>query len=113
MGDVARGRGKTLPSAYPVLLHRSVQQPGIDQDQPEDTNMTNRVYFIMAARLSATSPWGVAFGSYVRSECDDERQDLRDHGERASNIRIIRLGDTNAEIDAAIAQLNREIVHVA
>lgn len=56
--------------------------------------------------------WGIEYGSYDRSEMEEERGDMIDplNVERrlARDVRIITTGETQAEIDAAVARLNAE-----
>jgi hypothetical protein len=63
-------------------------------------------YFVLVERLSATSPWGVAFGAIYRADVESERDDRRDHGVAASNLKILATGHLQADIDAAVAALN-------
>lgn len=52
-------------------------------------------------------PWGIAFGDYDLDTVKAERDDFRDHGWKARELRIITTRTARqSEIDAAIAKLN-------
>lgn len=55
-------------------------------------------------------PWRPEFGAYSRSKVHAEMQAYTDYDYKSCNARIIVSGDTQAEIDAAVAELNREAV---
>ncbi len=46
---------------------------------------------------------------YDKSVVEDERDDYRDKGWKAKELQIITTGDTQAEIDAAVAKLNEDL----
>lgn len=65
-------------------------------------------YFTLAER-TPDGPWGPQFGDYDKEVVEDERRDMLYSGAgrlRGKDLRIVRSGDTQAEIDAAIAKLN-------
>lgn len=65
-------------------------------------------YFTLVER-TPDGPWGPQFGDYDKQCVEDERADMLYAGAgriRAKDLRIVRSGDTQAEIDAAIAKLN-------
>jgi hypothetical protein len=70
-----------------------------------------RTYYTLVSRNWASqydSTWAIEFGDYDRSVVQAERDDYRDHGCKARNLRIISSGDSQAEINAAVAALNAE-----
>lgn len=67
-------------------------------------------YFTLIGRPLGTAtdgpaPYEAIFGDYNRSFAVDERDDKRDSGEYAG-LRVIKTGDKQADIDAAIDKLN-------
>ncbi len=66
-----------------------------------------RPYFVLVSRDSADSAWGVEFGDYDKETVQDEREAFRDTCPSA-NLRILRTGDKQADIDSAVAALNRK-----
>jgi hypothetical protein len=68
--------------------------------------MASRKYFVLLSRYDAESRWEIVGGSYDRSEIDFERQDYRDHGVRASDLKIITCGARQSSIDTAVMALN-------
>lgn len=68
----------------------------------------SRPYFTLCER-APDSAWAPQFGDYDKQCVEDERADMLYAGAgriRAKDLRIVRSGDTQAEIDAAIAKLN-------
>jgi hypothetical protein len=64
-------------------------------------------YYVLAERVSSSSPWGVSFGAIYRADVDAEREDRRDHGVRASDLKVLTIADAKqSSVDAAIAALN-------
>ena len=68
-----------------------------------------RKYFSLIARTDPGAPWCVEFGDWNRDVVTEERADYRDHGHRASDLKIITTDGTQASIDAAVAKLNLEL----
>lgn len=65
-----------------------------------------RTYFILAERAGPLSAWRVEFGSYEFDEVDAERQDRRDRGVRASDLRVKRCTDLPGDADGVLTRLN-------
>lgn len=64
-------------------------------------------YFTLLVRDDASSPWCIHFGDYVLQVVREERRDLIDaETYTARNTRIITTADSQASIDAAVAQAN-------
>ena len=63
-------------------------------------------YHVLLTREDGTA-WAIAFGDYSRATVKEERVDHRDHDWKARDLKIITTGDTQAEIDAAVAEINR------
>jgi hypothetical protein len=63
-------------------------------------------YYTLAVRWSATDAWSPEFGDYSRTVVKDEQADMRDGSNPPHASKIISSGDTQAEINAAIAALN-------
>ncbi|NPU64585.1 hypothetical protein HL667_06205 [Bradyrhizobium sp. 83012] len=67
-------------------------------------------YHVLLVREGDAAPWGVHFGDYDRECVQAERDDITEYpavsGYRKRNTKIIMAGDTQAEIDAAVARLN-------
>lgn len=61
-------------------------------------------YHIVLTRTDGQ--WELEFGSYVKSEVNFEADDLRSKFRRV-DIHLMTTGDTQPEIDAAVAQLNK------
>jgi len=52
--------------------------------------------------------WTIEFGAYDKEDCKSELDDRVDHDVRRRNLKIITTGAKQAEINAAVAKLNRE-----
>lgn len=68
-----------------------------------------RPYFILLSREGngPNDRWSMQFGDYERGPVAFERDDMRDQGYRASNLKIVRLaGDTNSHIEYAVQTAN-------
>lgn len=63
-----------------------------------------RKYHTLAVREDGR--WAPQFGDYDRETVDSEREEYRDKGHKARDLRIITTGDTQAAINAGIANLN-------
>lgn len=68
----------------------------------------SKAYYTLAER-QPDGTWAPAFGDYDKDVVAQERADML-HGSagriRAKDLRIVRSGDSQAAIDAAIAKLN-------
>ena len=54
-------------------------------------------------------PWSVEFGDYDYSTVMEEFAEMRDRGWKVKELKVLETGDTQAEIEAAIAKLNKDI----
>lgn len=65
-----------------------------------------RTYYTIAERIDGQ--WSPQFGGYDRDVVNAELADMREHGQGPlkKNLRIIKSGARQADIDAAIATLN-------
>jgi hypothetical protein len=54
----------------------------------------------------ADNPWGIAFGDYDLDTVEAERDEYRDKGWKAKELKIITTTDKQADIDAAVHELN-------
>lgn len=61
-------------------------------------------YYTLAVREDGV--WGPDFGDYDRDTVVDEKLDYQDRGYSARDLKIIRTGDTQADVDARIAAMN-------
>jgi hypothetical protein len=61
-------------------------------------------YYTLAVREDGV--WGAQFGDYDRETVVDEKIDYHDHGYSARDLKIIRTGDNQVDIDARIAAMN-------
>jgi hypothetical protein len=68
--------------------------------------MTTKKYHTLIARDGSGERWGIEFGSFVRSEVEFERQDYRDQGRKASDLKIVTCDAGQAAIDAIVAAMN-------
>lgn len=65
-----------------------------------------RRYFVLAARIDGR--WCLEFGDFDRATVEAEREDYRDHGHKARDLKVLTVGATDAAAQAAIATLNGE-----
>jgi hypothetical protein len=65
-----------------------------------------KTYWTLVERVAAGKRWYPQYGSYDRDDCVLERGTYRGMGCRAADLKIIRSGDTQASIKAAVAKLN-------
>lgn len=65
-------------------------------------------YYTLASRDGPDAPFAVQFGSYDRKDVDFELRDMRDKGVPKGDLRIFSSGDKQSEVDAALAELNRD-----
>lgn len=65
-------------------------------------------YYLIVDRDDATSPWAPQFGDKDRDCVDFELQDMRDHGVRRANLKIVTFPrvPTQRQIDERVAALN-------
>lgn len=72
--------------------------------------MANRKYYtVVSIDGSPGCPWGIEFGAYDHDTVWDEYLGMRDRGWKRRELRIITTGDTQDEIDAAVAELNKDL----
>ncbi|MBD9511933.1 hypothetical protein IB265_34860 [Ensifer sp. ENS10] len=72
--------------------------------------MANRKYHtLVSVDGSPGCKWGIEFGDYDHDTVWDEYLEMRDRGWKRSELKIITTGETQAEIDAAVAELNKDI----
>lgn len=67
-------------------------------------------YHTLLERDGPGSKWFIEFGCYDRETVDDEKQDRIDSGVKSRNLLIISTGETQSNIELAVARLNRETV---
>ena len=66
-----------------------------------------RTYYTLVERDAPGELWTIQFGDYDPDTVKAERDDFRDHGVRAKNLKIIRTtSDKWTAIEAAVARLN-------
>ena len=65
-----------------------------------------RAYFTLLSKGPDDDRWSIEFGDYDRNTVRDERDDMKDGHYCDHRFRIIETGDTQAELDAAVALLN-------
>jgi hypothetical protein len=75
-----------------------------------------KLYYTLLVRNDKQSPWGIEFGDYHRNVVSQERDDYLDtthpmvDGQfdfpKKNNTLIISTGDTQAEIQARVDELN-------
>lgn len=65
-------------------------------------------YHSLLTRDGAGEPWAIAFGDYDHDVVKDERADYLDHDYKARDLKIITTGDQQADIEAAVRELNGE-----
>jgi hypothetical protein len=65
-----------------------------------------KTYFTLITRDNPSSNWVVEFGDWDHRVVDAERQDYRDHGVKARDLKIIRSDGRYASIDAQVKALN-------
>jgi hypothetical protein len=66
----------------------------------------SKQYFTLVTRDNPSDNWVIEFGAWDRSDVDFERQSYRDHGVKASDLKIIKSDGKQASIDAMVAKLN-------
>jgi hypothetical protein len=79
----------------------------------EGTEMSRkpRTYYTLVAHEGdhiADNPWGIAFGDYDLETVKAERDEYRDKGWKAKELKIITTTDQQTDIDAAVRSLNDE-----
>jgi len=66
-----------------------------------------RPYYSLLSRSSATDPWVIEFGDYIRAVVSQERDDMKDdYANKGLVYKIIKTHDGQAFIDSAAAALN-------
>ena len=68
-----------------------------------------RSYYSLLSRELPYGRWGIEFGDYDRRTVSDELGEYRAKArlhERKEEFKIIKTGETQAEIDAEVSQLN-------
>lgn len=66
-----------------------------------------RRYHVLLSRNDSKSPWRIEFGDFDRATVVAERQDYRDGGTKASNLRIITSNSARQScVDYCVAALN-------
>lgn len=72
--------------------------------------MANRKYHTLCIiDGSPGCPWSPEFGDYDWDTVWAEWLEMRDRGWKRSELEIITTGDTQAEINAAVAALNKDL----
>lgn len=70
------------------------------------TTRKPRAYYTLAVREDGR--WTPQFGDYDRELVEFERQDYRDHGHKARDLKIVTSIAGRRFVEAAIAKLNAE-----
>lgn len=68
----------------------------------------SKAYYTLAER-QPDGPWSPQFGDYDKEAVEAERADMLYSGAgrlRGKDLKIIKTGDRQADIDAAVAKLN-------
>lgn len=65
-------------------------------------------YYTLVQYYTELDKWMIEFGDYDRMLVIFELEDYKDHGVKRKNLKIVTSGDTQAEIDAAVKQLNEK-----
>ncbi|MNZ81401.1 hypothetical protein D3C78_1000650 [compost metagenome] len=68
--------------------------------------MKTKAYYSLLSREDDASPWTIEFGDYDKECVESEKEEYRDKGVKATNLKIIRTDDSQAAINAKVAQLN-------
>lgn len=65
-------------------------------------------YFGLIQREAAAAPWTFEFSAKDRDDVTGERDDYRDHGARASNLRIVKFArvPSQRQLDEYMTALN-------
>ncbi|RVH82708.1 hypothetical protein CN074_25185 [Sinorhizobium medicae] len=72
--------------------------------------MANRKYHtLLSIDGSPGCPWAIEFGDYDIDTVKDEWAEMRDRGWKAKELKIITTGDAQADIEAAVAALNKDL----
>lgn len=64
-----------------------------------------RKYFTLCTR-NEDGRWGPEFGAYSLLTVKEERADYRESGWKAKDLKIITTGPLQADVTAAVAELN-------
>lgn len=65
--------------------------------------MSNKSYYTLL--MFVDGKWFIHFGDYEKEVVEDELADFKDSAPKAK-LKIIRTGDSQAAIDAKVAELN-------
>lgn len=69
--------------------------------------MASRPYFTLLQRDPNDGQWGIEFGDYDRETVEAERDDYRDHGAKARDLKIVTTANARtALINPIVAALN-------
>jgi len=68
--------------------------------------MRTRTYYTLVLRDDGDLRWRIEFGDYDRDTVEAEMESYTDHDYLKRNAKIIRSGDSQADIDAAVDALN-------
>jgi len=71
--------------------------------------MARKYFTLVSIDGSPNCPWAIEFGDYDHDTVWDEYLDMRDRGWKRSELKILTTGDKQADIDAAVALLNKDI----
>ncbi len=67
-----------------------------------------RKYHTLLSREGFGFPWRIEFGDFDRETVDSERQEYRDNGAKAANLKVITTGARQGDIDSAVSLLNAD-----
>ena len=65
-----------------------------------------RTYHVLVVRDDVSAPWRIEFGSWVRDEVAFERDDYRDGGSRASDLKVVTCDGRQSSIEAIVDAMN-------
>ncbi len=68
------------------------------------------VYHTLVQRDDTSSRWAIEFGAYVRDDVKGEMECRRADGIKRGNLKIITTGESQVEIEAAVAVLNAPLL---
>ena len=68
----------------------------------------SKPYYTLLTRDGVCDPWAITFGDYSKEVVEQELSDMRDSDltMKRDNAKIIKTGDKQADIVAAVAKLN-------
>ncbi len=70
--------------------------------------MAKRYFTLVSIDGSPGCPWGIEFGDYDYDTVWDEFLEMRDRGWKRSELKILTTGDKQADIESAVAELNKD-----